>query len=248
MYFIYLGGKDNYPEEFFNIFHALRGDRVYVEPFLGFGAVAKCMSNPRILSDVNKSLVELIRALRDDIDLPIEVTKDEYLRLAKTSPSAVKGWVGFVFSSQSRFFNGFFPPKSSVVENYLLRYQREMKALLGAELLSTSYKKLEIPNNSLVYCDPPYVGTVEYKQTPKFDFFNFWHEWVPDQASKNLVLVSEFFAPMGFYAIWRMMKKSLKGLRYDNLFVHESQYEQVCGILRNVGIQPCADPLFCTQR
>lgn len=35
--------------------------------------------------------------------------------------------------------------------------------LQGVKFVNESYMDLKIPNNSLIYCDPPYEGTTKYK-------------------------------------------------------------------------------------
>lgn len=41
------------------------------------------------------------------------------------------------------------------------------------EFHNTSYEKLEIPTGAVIYCDPPYRGTADYKGVDPFDFDKF---------------------------------------------------------------------------
>jgi DNA adenine methylase len=62
-----------------------------------------------------------------------------------------------------------------------------------------SYDELEIPDNSIIYCDPPYSDVTGYKST--FDTYKFW-DWVREKSKANTVYVSEYVAPEDFRCIW----------------------------------------------
>ena len=57
-----------------------------------------------------------------------------------------------------------------------------------------SYDEIKIKNGAVVYCDPPYAGTREYKEGA-FNHVAFW-EWCRTQ--NNPVFVSEYNAPDDF--------------------------------------------------
>ena len=70
-----------------------------------------------------------------------------------------------------------------------------------------SYDLLD-PEGGVIYCDPPYRGTLGYgwvryragtKET--FDHDRFW-DWVRKQSQKNIVYVSEYSAPDDFTCIY----------------------------------------------
>lgn len=66
---------------------------------------------------------------------------------------------------------------------------------------SGSYEEMDIPPNSIIYCDPPYAGTTKYKD--HFDHDKFW-DWCDQQVSKGQkVFVSEYKAPEGWRCIWQ---------------------------------------------
>ena len=83
----------------------------------------------------------------------------------------------------------------------LLRLQR-----LDITCYNLSYEKVHIPENSVIYCDIPYIGTDEYKQT--FDHEEFWR-WAKGQ--RQPLYVSEYNAPEGFYNIEAIEKTSSLG-------------------------------------
>lgn len=69
------------------------------------------------------------------------------------------------------------------------------------ELDYESYLYLQIPKDSLIYCDPPYEGTTKYKDD--FDHPKFW-QWCRDMAIKgHIIFVSEYNAPDDFECVWQ---------------------------------------------
>lgn len=67
------------------------------------------------------------------------------------------------------------------------------------------YRKLNIPECSVVYCDPPYEGTCGYGM--EFDHEEFW-DWCRTVASKgNKVFVSEYKAPCDFKCVDEIKKR-----------------------------------------
>ena len=64
------------------------------------------------------------------------------------------------------------------------------------------YDELDIPDNSVIYCDPPYEGTLGYK-TGSFDHERFW-EWAEKMSERNVVFVSEYSTRSDlFIPIWQ---------------------------------------------
>lgn len=99
----------------------------------------------------------------------------------------------------------------------LERLQRleRLEQLERLELSSHSYCDIKILPNSVIYCDPPYKGTVGYITT--FDHEEFW-EWVRNQAEP--VFVSEYAAPKDIKVLMAFNhKKSLahKGSSTDSV-------------------------------
>ncbi len=65
--------------------------------------------------------------------------------------------------------------------------------LQGVRLVNKSYLELQIPDNSLIYCDPPYGATTKYKDN--FDYAIFW-SWCREKSKEgHTVFVSEYKAP-----------------------------------------------------
>lgn len=84
--------------------------------------------------------------------------------------------------------------KNSIMEiaNFLKKY--------NVKLYNKSYDEFEIPDGSVIYCDPPYIGTAKPGSGNEFDHEKFW-EWVRKMSEKNEVFVSEYVAPYDFESV-----------------------------------------------
>ena len=58
----------------------------------------------------------------------------------------------------------------------------------------------------MIYCDPPYKGTAEYKEGG-FNHAEFW-EWVREKSKEHKVYISEYSAPNDFKAILKFERNS----------------------------------------
>ena len=96
-----------------------------------------------------------------------------------------------------------------------------------------SYDEVDIPDGSLVYCDPPYAKTASYASNSEggFDHGKFW-QWVREKSKTCSVYVSEETAPDDFYSILDIpLARGLgsgkgdgsKKIAIEKLFVHESK-------------------------
>ena len=114
--------------------------------------------------------------------------------------------IGFAFTACS--FGGKWADvyaRNAQNTNYALRGHNNLKKqtpnLKGVKFVHSSYDALDIPDNSLIYCDPPYAKTCKYKDA--FDSAKFW-EWARQKSREGFPLfVSEYEAPEDFVAIWQ---------------------------------------------
>ncbi len=102
-----------------------------------------------------------------------------------------------------------------------------MHAVKGVRFIESSYSELDIPPNSIIYCDPPYEGTTKYKDD--FNHILFW-QWCREKAKEgHQVFISEYNAPDDFVCIWQqelnvsVAKNGKHKKAIEKLFVHESQ-------------------------
>tara|TARA_R110000751_G_C13451823_1_gene444230 strand:- start:212 stop:532 length:321 start_codon:yes stop_codon:yes gene_type:complete len=84
---------------------------------------------------------------------------------------------------------------------------KQVPKLKGVEFKNFSFTDLQIPNNSIIYCDPPYSGTEQYKN--KFDSSFFW-DWCRTKTKEgHKVFISEYNAPDDFKCIWEKEHKTI---------------------------------------
>ena len=87
---------------------------------------------------------------------------------------------------------------------------------------SGSYLELEIPENSLIYCDPPYANTCRYKDDFNHDIF--W-DWCRAQTkSGHTVFISEYYAPNDFVCV--------KEIQHKTILDKNSQYPRIEKLFR----------------
>ena len=87
-----------------------------------------------------------------------------------------------------------------------LQSLQNLQTLESINLTSLSYDEVDIPANAVIYCDPPYKGTAEYKEG-NFNHAKFW-EWVREKSKTHNVYVSEYQAPEDFEVILSFEQKS----------------------------------------
>ena len=110
----------------------------------------------------------------------------------------------------------------------LERLQR-LDVVKRLNILGKSYDQVQIPDDSVVYCDPPYRGCAGYGL--EFDHDKFYR-WC--QTRSFPVFVSEYNMPQGFSPIYELPKKQLYSggtgkLVIEKLFVQErfaNQYKR----------------------
>lgn len=78
-----------------------------------------------------------------------------------------------------------------------LEQLQQLEGLQQIEISNLDYAAVEIVPGSVIYCDPPYAGTAEYKEGA-FDHAAFW-QWCREQ--RNPVFVSEYSAPDDFKVV-----------------------------------------------
>lgn len=108
-----------------------------------------------------------------------------------------------------------------------LQNMERLQMIGGLQLFSGDYQAVKIPENSVVYCDPPYGNCDEtmYRRTycKGFDFSRFF-DWL--RKVDFPVFVSEYAMPEDFVAVWQKTKRcafSSHKAKYtvERVFVHE---------------------------
>lgn len=227
----YQGGKASIRKPLVELLNSYRKPgQLFVEPFLGGCNILPYMENPRIGSEIEESLILLYKHIRDGGEMFEYPTREQHKEQRHAEHSAYRGFVGLC-SFRGDFFAGYCPPVRSNVlvatgrvvthndATSLIKAITRIQPLLeGANLLALSYEQLSIPDGSLVYCDPPYQGTLGYKTS--FDHEAFWN-WVRELSARCTVLVSEYNAPDDFECIWSKEKHVSLGPRANKIRVEK---------------------------
>lgn len=204
----YMGSKNRIANEILPIMLKERRERAWVEPFVGGANLIDKVDGKRIGSDINPYLIDALISIRDFVnDLPKnnkEFTEHDYKLLRYSDEYKYKGYAGFAFSYSGKWLGGWcrdgFNKRDYVNESYKNAVNQSPN-LQGVEFINKSYLELEIPSNSLIYCDPPYEGTTKYKND--FDHDEFW-QWCREKKKEgHTIFVSEYNAPSDFVCVWQ---------------------------------------------
>jgi DNA adenine methylase len=204
----YMGSKNRIAKEILPIMLKERGQRTWVEPFVGGGNMIDKVQGKRIGADINNYLIDALMDIRDCVaDLPKnnkEFTEDYYKALRKSDDYRYKGYAGFALSYGGKWLGGW-PRDSANKRDYVNEAYRnalnQSPLLQGVRLVNKSYLDLQVPDTSLIYCDPPYEGTTKYKDD--FNHVVFW-QWCRYMVSKgHTIFVSEYNAPNDFECVWQ---------------------------------------------
>ncbi len=120
---------------------------------------------------------------------------------------------------------------------YSLEHWQNITRLRGLRGLRGPYSDMQIPDDAVIYCDPPYAGTTGYMMED-FDHGKFY-DWALHQ--KNIVVISEYsmptpdFVPVAAKKVFCTMSRcSNSKVAVEKLFVPQHQlerYNKMIGLL-----------------
>lgn len=206
----YLGGKSKLAKKILPfILKNRKPGQYYVEPFAGAMNVIEYVEGNRIANDLNYNLICLYQALQDGYELPTTISEDLYKEI-KANPDhynpALLGFVSFGCSFGGKEWGGFAQGENRNYSNESYRkIMKQTENLKGTIFKNLKYQDLEIPPNSIIYCDPPYKGTTKYKQGIDYNEFYDWCRQKKQEGHQ--VFVSEFEMPDDFKCIWELERK-----------------------------------------
>ena len=188
----------------------------YVEPFVGGANSIDKVEGNRIGADCNEYLIAFWKALQEGWTPPRGINKELYEQVKANKeiyPKELVACIGFCFTYGAKWFRGFVGSANDVVckgrDRIGESYRAVDKAIVGCRgitFVHSFYSDLNIPDNSIIYCDPPYNGTESYRD--KFDHSKFW-DWCRGMATAgHTVFVSEYNAPSDFECVWEQEVKS----------------------------------------
>lgn len=214
----------------------------YVEPFCGSCSVIQNIPGPRMANDKNKYLIAMWKSLVEGKEMPKRIERDYYSDVRdcfngknNRYSDDIIGWVGYMGSFNGRFFDGGYSGHNVMGSNGKARdYITENinNTLQQPSLLkdvvwsSTDYFDMDIPSDSLIYCDPPYRNTKQYQFSRDFDHDRFY-EWCRMMSSDgHTVIISEYNMPDDFECIWdknvtTAMNQTITKQAVEKLFIYK---------------------------
>ncbi len=191
----------------------------YVEPFVGSGAVLEQVVRSgrfrrHIANDIHPDLIRMWHALsREGWEPPVYVTKEDYRELQSSSqtPSPLRGYAGFCTAFGGKWM-GWLEQRVPQQQGERLSVLRRARVLRGVEWKNVDYAEIVLQSASVVYCDPPYIGTTGY-DCGDFDHERFWStmdQWV---AGGAIVFVSEYRGPPHWLIADEIQRLSILGTR-----------------------------------
>jgi DNA adenine methylase len=173
-----------------------------------------------ICNDKHEYLIELFKGVQNGYELPELITEEQYkyIREHKDENKILTGFVGFGCSFGGKWFGGYARNKTNT--NYALQSKKsllkDMDNLMTAQFTCQDYRDVIIPNNSIVYADPPYNNTTGYGKD-KFNSDEFW-EYMRVISKNNKVFISEQTAPNDFECVWEKEFTRTLDVNKDNQF------------------------------
>ena len=191
-------------------------NQYYVEPFVGGANMIDKVDGNRIGADNNEYLIAMWQGLQENKSRPYLIEKELYNKARdffnkseySTFDKFMIGWIGWMGSYNGRFFDGGYSGHSVGKRDYITEQIRntenQISKIKEIHFVYSSYDKLEIPNNSIIYCDIPYKDTKQYSSSKNFNHNNFWN-WAREKSQDgHEVFISEYNAPDDFKCIWQM--------------------------------------------
>ena len=211
----YLGGKAKIAKQIVKFLSDNRNpNQLFIEPFLGGCNILPLMDLPKWGNEIVPDLVLFYQALQAGWLPPEDITEDDYKIIKQSESSPLRGFTGIACSYSGKWFGGY--ARDNKGRNYAKNGKNAAIKLAPnlklAKLTNLSYNEMDIPDGSLIYCDPPYFGTTGYKNV--FNHDDFWN-WVRNLSERNTVFVSEYSAPDDFEIVFEIdrnleMKNSSK--------------------------------------
>ena len=209
----YMGSKRRIANEILPIILKDRKpEQWYVEPFVGGANIIDKVDGKRIANDYNEYIAEMWNALvSKNWQPPVSISELEYNDIKNNKDKYHKelvGFTGIAVTFGSKWFGTYARNKRGT--NYAIEGRnnllKQVKKLQGVIFKSSSYDEIDIPNNSIIYCDPPYQGVAGYKD--RFKHSDFW-QWCREMTIKgHSVFISEYNAPDDFECVWQSELKT----------------------------------------
>ena len=206
----------------------------YIEPFVGGANMIQHIEcENKYGLDSNEYLIAMWNALQSGWLPPESISKEEYVAIRDNKEAYSKelvAFTGFVTTYKSKWFGGYAGVGVEKNGKQRFYYDESKRNILKqlSELKNIGFHLKDFRNidqekmrGCLVYCDPPYESTTNYRDG--FDHDVFWN-FVRDISCYNLVYTSEYNAPDDFESIWEgvvttSLSKSIRKKDIEKLFI-----------------------------
>lgn len=203
----------------------------FVEPFCGGCNITQLVKGKVIASDINGDIISFYKSLQEGWNPPKIINEEFYTRIKANGPPELRGYAGLTHSFGGKFLctyrryadsrTGELSEGSRMKGNYAnIKYNGNLSfksamslrgKIKNVKFYCCSYYDLEIPKNSIIYCDPPYAKTTSYNNRT-FPHENFWL-WCERMANDgHKIFISEYSAPEHFKCVWSKEVKVLLNL------------------------------------
>ena len=204
----YMGSKNRIAKDILPIIlkDRISEEQYYVEPFCGGCNLIDKVKGNRIASDINPYLIAMYQKIqrgwkpRNDYN----ETEYNYIQQNKEKYPHLAGYFGFALSYGGKWFGGWRRDKvgkRNYVQEAYNNAIKQFPKLKNVNFYNLSYDKLDIPNNSIIYCDIPYKDTTKYNTTFDYDNFYNWCRFMKKQGHQ--IFVSEYNMPDDFICVWQ---------------------------------------------
>ncbi len=206
----------------------------YLEPFVGgLSVLSRVRAPKRLASDSCEALITLYQAMQRGWVPPTELDRNEWARLKATRDPAdpLTAFAGFGCSLFGSWF-----------QDFVSKYKFTKRVVPAAEAAAQSLTKKMArctdvgfefcdyrcaPRGDIIYCDPPYRGTLGYGAVDPWDPDTFWG-WALERSRHSMVAVSEMQAPAGWiplltFDVQHRIATGGGGRRIEHLYVPEAQ-------------------------
>ncbi|EJF06162.1 site-specific DNA methylase [Thiovulum sp. ES] len=205
----------------------------YIEPFVGgANVIINIKAQHRIGSDIHEDLIKLFKCLQLGFVPSCNITAEDYYKSYHTEDRTCQDiHNGYIGSYGAKYFpSDRLVPVSENRDHMKERtdnLKKQIPLLHEIEFKSNNYLDIDIPEDYVVYCDPPYfTGRADYYENNLMNYEIFW-SWVRETSKSNIVFVSEYSAPRDFEPIWEQNVKSFLSRnsitnRQEKLFIHNT--------------------------
>lgn len=169
----YMGSKARFCKDILPIILKNRKslEQWYVEPFAGGMNTICKVEGKRMANDNNFYLIEMWKELVKGWQ-PEKISKEDYIKIRANKENFaphIVGWVGFNCSYSGKWFGGFAgetKTKIGTIRDYqeesLRNVFSQTKEMNDVCFSNVNFLDLELPKDSIIYCDPPYAETTKY--------------------------------------------------------------------------------------